>query len=261
MESLRFKDHLTARPKPSGLDVVCTYHHFAIITYAVDAVRLANLVPRRFRLLTVPVEGREKGFLSVVALQGSDFTSAVYPFPRFSMGQVNYRTYIIDQVTGESGIWFLGSVLDSWTSTIPRFLWKLPWHSGRISFSCNYDQLGGVYRNYAMTAESVWAPASLSLVQNSDEVFSFPGFPDEETALVCFTHPLAGFYRRLDDKLGLVRVWHERLLVRPARLEAAQFNLLSRLKLVSPDRQLLPHSVLVDHRNEFTIYLPPEVLE
>lgn len=32
-ESREFKDYLTPRPKPSGIDVLCGLKHFAIITY------------------------------------------------------------------------------------------------------------------------------------------------------------------------------------------------------------------------------------
>ena len=36
---LKFEDCLHARPRPKGMDVICTLQHFSIITYAVDPVR------------------------------------------------------------------------------------------------------------------------------------------------------------------------------------------------------------------------------
>jgi hypothetical protein len=41
---------------------------------------------------------------------------------------------------------------------------------------------------------------------------------------------------------------------------SARFGLLERLGLVTPEEQQVPHSVLVEALNEFTIYLPPQRL-
>lgn len=89
----------------------------------------------------------------------------------------------------------------------------------------------------------------------------FPGFPDVESALVCLTHPLAGFYYRKDKKLGTYRVWHKELKVKPAKLKSASFKLLSNLGIVEEAEQSVPYSVLIEPINEFTIYLPPTVIE
>ncbi|KDN12273.1 hypothetical protein SALWKB12_1361 [Snodgrassella communis] len=260
LASLKFKDFLHPRPTPSGIDVDCKLKHFAIITYAVDVHKFAGLFPPRFQLDSVMIDGQEKGLLSVVPFMDVDFTSAVYPFPVFTMGQTNYRIYIIDTTTGERCVWFLGTTLDSWTIMVPRHVWKLPWHPGKISFNCDFDPHSGCYRRYEMHTQADWAPAQVQLSQQPDQEFHFQGFPDSETALVYLTHPLAGFYYRRNGKLGTYRVWHDRLDVRPAKLESAQFGLLSRMKLVNEDEQQHPYSVLLQPINEFTIYLPPTAL-
>lgn len=166
-----------------------------------------------------------------------DFTSAVYPFPVFTMGQTNYRIYIIDTTTGERCVWFLGTTLDSWTIMVPRNVWKLPWYRGKINFDCHFDPLSKCYQHYEMHTQSDWAPAQVYL-----------------------THPLAGFYYRRNGKLGNYRVWQDRLDVKQAKLESAQFDLLSRINLVNEDEQQHPYSVLLQPINEFTIYLPPTAL-
>ncbi|WP_239423070.1 DUF2071 domain-containing protein [Snodgrassella communis] len=89
LASLKFKDFLHPRPTPSGIDIDCKLKHFAIITYAVDAHKFAGLFPPRFQLDSVMIDGQEKGLLSVVPFMDVDFTSAVYPFPVFTMGQTN----------------------------------------------------------------------------------------------------------------------------------------------------------------------------
>ena len=187
-------------------------------------------------------------------------TAAVYPFPTFTMGQTNYRIYIIDTETGERCVWFLGTILDSWTLAVPRYLWSLPWHSAKMNFDCQFDDATGKYVKYSVNAESEWAAASVSLAQNTVDNFSFPGFPDTESALVYLTHPLAGFYHRRDGKLGTYRVWHKRLGVQPASLIAANFKLLSDSGIVTLSEQNHPYSVLIEPLNTFTIYLPPKIV-
>ncbi|MQX52285.1 DUF2071 domain-containing protein [Alcanivorax sediminis] len=259
-ESRKIKDYLIERPKPQGIDVLCRLKHFSIITYAVPSSRFKGIFPERFQLDAVEIDGQEMGLISVVPFIDVDFTSAVFPFPKFTMGQTNYRIYIIDTETGERCVWFLGTTLDSLTLVVPRYLWNLPWHSGKVKFDCAINEFSGLYDKYHMQTASRWAEATVSLIQSETDRFNFPGFPDAESALVYLTHPLAGFYYRRDGKLGTYRVWHKALEVRPAQLESANFKLLSKLGIVEESEQTSPYSVLIEPINEFTIYLPPTVI-
>lgn len=256
----RFAEVLHPRPAPSGIDIACGLRHFAIITYAFDPARFAGVMPPRFRLDTVEIAGRERALLSVVPFLDVDFTSAVHPFPRFRMGQTNYRVYIVDQDTGERCVWFIGTTLDSWTLMVPRHLWNLPWHPGTIRFDCQQDEAGN-YLQYAMDTQATWAPARVALDSKRTNPISLPGFPDAESGLVYLTHPLRGFYHRRDGKLGTYHVWHDRLDVAAGRLRHAEFALLDCLGLVDLAEQQHPHSVLVDPLAKFTIYLPPKRFE
>lgn len=259
-ESRRMKDFLIERPKPKGIDVLCGLQHFAIITYAVPVERFQGILPKRFQLDTIEIDGQEMGLISVVPFIDVDFTSAVFPFPKFTMGQTNYRIYIIDTQSGERCVWFLGTILDSWTIAVPRYLWNLPWHSGKVSFDCTFNRASGLYDKYHMETQSNWAEASVELVQSKNDSFDFPGFPNTESALVYLTHPLAGFYHRRDGKLGTYRVWHKELEVKPAKLQSARFKLLSDLGIVQEAEQASPYSTLIEPINEFTIYLPPKII-
>ncbi|MDC2890532.1 DUF2071 domain-containing protein [Psychrosphaera algicola] len=261
MDSLKLNDYLHSRPPPKGIDVLCKLQHFSIITYAVDPSRFDGLFPERFKLDTVEINGVEKALISVVPFIDVDFTSAVYLFPKFTMGQTNYRIYIIDKETNERCVWFLGTTLDSWTLAVPRFLWNLPWYLGEVKFDCDFDESQKIYRKYKMTTDATWAPASVELSQTKGASIELVGFPDTETGLVYLTHPLAGYYHRRDGKLGTYRVWHKQLEVSSAKLEFASFGLLSRLGLVTQEEQQTAHSVLVEPINEFTIYLPPKVVK
>lgn len=258
MKLLRFEDVLSARPTPSGIDVQCKLQHFALITYAIDPEKFKDIIPTRFKLDTIIYEGQEKALMSVVPFIDIDFTSAVCPFPKFRMGQTNYRVYVIDQTTQERCVWFIGTTLDSWTLFIPRHIWMLPWHTAQIHFDCQQDHLG-YYQSYKMKTQSSWASAQVELCQSAKDAWTFTGFPDLEHYLVYLTHPLIGFYQRRDNKLGTYRVWHDRLQPKPAQLISAKFDLLIRLNLVSIEEQQHPYSVLIEPINEFTIYLPPTV--
>ncbi len=259
-KSRKLEDYLIERPKPQGIDVLCGLKHFAIITYAIPVDRFKGLFPERFQLDSVEVNGQKMGLISVVPLINVDFTLAAFPFPKFTMGQTDYRIYIIDTETGEHCVWFLGTTLDSWTLAVPRYLWNMPWHAGKISFDCALNETTGLYEKYRMKTSSAWAQASVELVQSESDAFDFPGFPDTEFALVYLTHPLAGFYYRRDNKLGTYRVWHKELQVKPAKLRSANFKLLSDLGIVKEEEQQSPYSVLIEPINEFTIYLPPTVV-
>ncbi|WP_105181865.1 DUF2071 domain-containing protein [Pseudoalteromonas sp. T1lg21] len=261
MESLKLKDFLHPRPSPKGIDVLCKLQHFAIITYAVEPSRFCGIFPNRFKLDTLTINGQEKALISVVPFIDVDFTSAVFPFPKFTMGQTNYRIYIIDKETNERCVWFLGTTLDSWTLAVPRFCWDLPWYSGKVKFDCEYDETQQIYRKYKMTTDAKWAPASVELSQKQGTTIDLAGFPDTETGLVYLTHPLAGFYHRRDGKLGTYRVWHKQLEVSSANLVSANFGLLSKTGLVTIEEQQVAHSVLIEPINEFAIYLPPKVLK
>lgn len=220
----KFKDYLNEKPTPKGIDVVCSLKHFSIITYAVPAQRFSGLFPERFKLDTVDVNGEKMGLISVVPFIDVDFTSAVFPFFKFTMGQTNYRIYVIDTKTNERCVWFLGTILDSWTLVVPRYLWSLPWHAGKVDFDCRFDAKKGIYTQYHMHTRSEWAAASVELSQSENEAFNFAEFPDTESALVYLTHPLAGFYYRRDKKLGTYRVWHKELKVKAARLSMRSFS-------------------------------------
>ncbi len=142
--------------------------------------------------------------------------------------------------------------------TVPRYVWKLPWHRGSIRFSCELD--GDIYRRYEMTTRSTWAPVQLALEDTGAPVDHLDGFPDLETGILILTHPLTGFYRRRDSALGSYKVWHDRLALRAGIYRHARFGLLDRLGLVRFEDQHRPYSVMLQHRTEFTIYLPPSRL-
>lgn len=257
---LSFTHDLLQRPSPAGIDVVTTLRHFAIITYLVPPARLRGLIHPRFDLVCLERNGSEYALLSVVPFEDQDFRAAAFPSPRWRFGQTNYRIYIRDRLTGQHAVWFLGTVLGSWTVAIPRYLWKLPWHSGAFSMNCRQDA-SGRYTRYEVVTKSAWAPAAIELTTHPESPLAFPGFPDLETGLVILTHPLTGYYYRLDGRLGSYAIWHERLAPIPGQVKKAEFGLLDRLGLLPYSEQLHPESVLIQPQTEFFIHLPPRPVE
>jgi len=239
-------------PRPGLLGVDTTLERFAIVTYAVPEERLQRHLHPRFVVDAVTLEGERCGLLSVVPFLDRRFRSAHLPWPRDSFGQTNYRAYVRDNASGERAVWFFGTCLDSWSVVIPRVLWRLPWHRGRIRFDRD---------RYRMTTDSAWAPATLELADTGGPLEVLPGFPDAESTLLVLTHPLVGYYHRRDGRLGSYSVWHDRMAPTLGRCVQASFPLLERLDLVSAADQARPYSVLLQDRVDFTIYLPPRRLE
>lgn len=260
MKQLLFADHMHDRRPPRGADVQTALAHFAIITFSVDPEIARRLVHPRFELDLVEYGGRSHALLSVVPFIDFDFHFAALPWFKWTFGQTNYRIYVTDSETGEHVVWFLGTTLDSNSVLIPRYLWNLPWHRGRIQFDCEYDESRRAYSKYHMSTSNSWANATVELEDSGQQPTYLSGFDCLETGLVLLTHPRVGYYYRRDQRLGSYSIWHDRLVPSQARLVNGSFDLLDRLQLtVSRDVQNV-HSVLLQNKADFTVYLPPGVV-
>lgn len=258
--SARFTDELLQRPVTGGMDVVTKLRHFALITYAVAPERIRPHVHERFELDTYTgSDGKPYVWLSVVPFEDADFHFTTLPLLNFRFGQTNYRTYVIDRETGQPAVWFFGTTLGSWTVAIPRYLWRLPWHSGDVRFDTRYDTARGCYTRYRMTTVSAWAAVELDIEDTGEAVSTLDGFADLEAGLVKLTHPLIGAYYRRDGELGSYSIWHDRLQCTVGRIKQARFDLLDRLGVVTFDEQQTPHSILIQRETEFIIKLPPKL--
>ena len=255
--SLRFTPDMLQRPTPSGIDAITTLRHFAIITYAVPPQRLRPHVDPRFDLDCIELDGASRALISVVPFEDQDFRAAAFPSPRWRFGQTNYRIYVRDRTDGKRSVWFLGTVLGSWTVALPRFVWKLPWHHGRFTMDCVQDS-SGRYTSYRVTTQSKWASASVELTHDPHATPTYPGFPDTETGEVVLTHPLTGYYHRRDGRLGSYSIWHPRLTPSQGQIQSAKFGLLDRLGILPFSKQTNPYSVLIQPQTEFIVRLPPK---
>ncbi len=257
MTPLTFTDALLARRPPTGIDVDTTLAHFAIVTYHVAPEALRRHVPARFALDLIQTDAGPRALVSVVPFVDQDFRLARFPWPTARFGQTNYRAYVTDTETGEHAVWFFGTTLDTPAVLIPRHLWQLPWHGAPIRFDVAYDAAAGRYQRYGMVTPNGWAEAQVALEDTGRAPEALPGFPDLETGLVIVTHPRRGYFYRRDGALGSYSIWHARLRPTVGRVISARFALLDRLGLVPAGDLTTVHSVLIQPRTEFTIYLPP----
>jgi uncharacterized protein YqjF (DUF2071 family) len=255
----QFTDDLLQRPATSGIDVVTKLRHFSLITYAVPPERVRPHVHERFALDTYTAsDGSERVWVSVVPFEDADFHFARLPWANFRFGQTNYRTYVIDQETGKAAVWFFGTTLAGWPVAVPRYIWRLPWHYGRMRFDVAYD--AGRYTRYRMTTSSKWAAAEVELSDSGQPVTALADFDNLEAGLVKLTHPLMGVFYRQDGKLGTYSIWHDRLKCTVGEVVRARFDLLDRLEIIPFAEQGAPHSVLIQPQTEFIIKLPPHAL-
>ena len=74
------------------------------------------------------------------------------------------------------------------------------------------------------------------------------------------THPVDGYFYRLDGELGTYSVSHDLLGLTVAAPRDLYFGLLERLGVLTGPEMQHPHSVLVCPETSFHIYMPPKKL-
>lgn len=245
-------------PRPSGwMDILTGLHHFALINYALPASRLRPHVHERFEIETFDIGGTELALMSVVPFEDAGFHFLKLPFVRFHFCQTNYRIYVIDRETGERVVWFFGTTLGSWTVRVCRWLWKIPWHSARYKVQHEWDEANRRYAKFRYEVKSKWAPATMEVRDTGQAVVEVPGFNSHEEMMLCLTHPVLGYYHRLDGTLGSYSVSHDLLEITAAEPVELYFGLFERLGILSRDAMMNPHSIFVCPKTEFHIYMPP----
>jgi hypothetical protein len=133
----------------------------------------------------------------------------------------------------------------------------MPWTRAAATIDATWD--GEVCRAWRSRAVGEWGGYDIELTGSAEPMGRLDGFANElETARV-LTHPMAGYYRRLDSSVAGYRVWHPPMHPRRGRAVRARYDALERLGLVTPDQS--PHSVLLERRSDFRIYLPPTRLD
>ena len=71
------------------------------------------------------------------------------------------------------------------------------------------------------------------------------------------THPIEGYFHRLDDALGTYSIWHPEMQLTMGQPKHLYFSLYERLGLLSKEEMQQPHSIFICPQILFEIYLPP----
>ena len=262
MATTGFSDALARRIADRSLgwmDVRTKLQHFALINYAVPIDRLRPHIPEaHFEIVPFEIDNQTCGLLSIVPFLDDDFHyPRLAPFAKFSFGQTNHRVYVIDRSTGEHAVWFFGTTLGSRLVHFARSLWRIPWHHAAYDVDCQYDPDAGRYRRYRFDVKSDWCSCDIELEDTGEPVPLLEGFDSIEQQQLILTHPIEGFFYRLDGSLGTYSVWHDEIALTTAHATRLHFSLYERLDILSSDEMTRPHSILVCPETLFEIHLPP----
>jgi hypothetical protein len=252
---------ITSRPR-GWADAHSTLRHFALINYALPRARLARYIPTdRFAIPEFVIGGQRRALLSVVPFWDADFRfPRLAPFLKFQFGQTNHRVYITDRRTGEPAVWFFGTTLGSPVVHIPRLLWRLPWHPARYRVDCRYNPARRAYDRFAYDIASRWGAGRVRLRDTGQPLRLLDGFASLDEQRLILTHPVAGYYRRLDGTLGSYSIWHAAIPLTLGQPEQLYFSLYERLGLLSRAEMQQPHSIFLCPEVAFEIHLPPRRL-
>lgn len=243
-------------PPPGPLAALTTLEDIAIVTYDIDPDTLAAQLPAWIVPDVVTLaDGRRRALVSAVSFRDVDFRFRVVPFVRLGMLQTNYRAYV--RAGGEQAVWFLGSTLTSRSVAIPRRLWAMPWH--RVDGTLETTWAEGVCRRWASTATGAWGGMDVALEGTAEPMGTLDGMADEAETARLLTHPLAGYYRRLDGQVAGYRVWHAPMHPTRGSVVRARYDVLESSGLVPPGQAA--HSVLLERRSDFIVYMPPMRLD
>lgn len=245
--------------KPTNfLDVRSALKHFALINYALPAERLRPHIPERFEIPEFEIGGRRLAMMSAVPFLDVDFHFInLFPFLKFNFGQTNYRVYVIDKKSGEHCVWFFGTTLGSVVVNAARTAWQIPWHYAHYKINCRYDKQAKRYGHYEYKTESEWGDAQIEIEDIAQAIGITDGFESYDQMKLILTHPVDGFFYRLDGALGGYSVWHEEMNVTLGKAKNLYFGLYDRLGLLSKEEMQTPHSIFICPQIEFHVYLPP----
>ncbi|MCB8943184.1 MAG: DUF2071 domain-containing protein [Ardenticatenaceae bacterium] len=249
------------RPSARLLDIHSDLLHFALINYALPPSRLRPHIPDRFDIPEFDINGEKLALMSAVPFWDADFRFVrLAPWLKWQFAQTNYRVYVVERQTGEHVVWFFGTTLGSPIVYAARGLWGIPWHYARYAVDCVWvadAAAAGRYHHYHITAQSDWASAEITLTDMGQPITCQPGFTSMAEMQLILTHPVVGFYFRLNGRLGSYSIWHDLIPLTTATPQHLYFSLYERLNLLSRSEMQQPHSIFLCPRTTFDVHLPP----
>jgi hypothetical protein len=129
----------------------------------------------------------------------------------------------------------------------------LPWYPGATRIEAEWD--GDVCLTYRHTCLAQWGAADVRLRGTAEPLGRLDGFTDPDDGALVLTHPLDGYFRKPNGRLGRYAVWHERLHPTIGHAVRARYAVFDEIGLVDPNTT--PHSVLLQRSVDFVVILPP----
>ena len=253
---IRIKNRL----KRSFLDVNTRLEHFAIISYKVPVEKINHFIPKPFKLWTFNEKGIEYALISAVLFKDKDFSFyRISKYPKFNFFQTNFRTYIIDERDQTHSAWFFGTTLGSYTSLIPKRIWKMPWEYGKYNFEYKLEEKQ--YIAYKMKFRSKQGDGIANIKSTGNEMKLLQGFDSIEQQILILTHPVIGYYNLSGKELGTYEIWHPKIDLKEGIAIKVYFELFERLGFLSKHEMNKPHSILLTPEIEFDILLPPRSIK
>ena len=250
------ENRIKTREKRSLLDVNTKLQHFSLISYAVPVARIKKYIPEPFELWTFTNKGEKFALISAVPFFDYDFSFyKLSKFPKFNFCQTNFRTYIIDKRNGQHAAWFFGTTLGSLSVYIPRLVWRMPWQYAK--YKINTLREGGRYTNYQISFKSKLGDGIVHIKDTDKSLDLLQGFETMDEQILILTHPVLGYYNRLNHGIGTYKIWHPKMNLTHCTVENLYFELFEKLGFLSKDEMLKPHSVLITPKIEFDVLLPP----
>jgi len=246
------------RRRKSLLDFNTTLQHFCIVSFKTSVDKLNSMLPDGLKSRVFEDDGEQFALISAVGFQDADFGfRALGNFPRFNFFQTNYRAYIVDE-NGIDCVWFFGTTLGSWTASIPRRIWKMPWTKGKYSF--DYKLNDDCYSNYHLDFISNAGNGKIHVKSNNEDMKLHAGFNSLDEQLLILTHPIIGYYYRRDGRVGSYEIWHPEMRLHEGSAVDIKLDLFYDLGLVSQSEFNNPHSLLLTEFIEFDILMPPRIV-
>lgn len=238
---------------PGLLDIRSDLLHFSLINYAVHKSRLEPFIPTdRYEIMEFDIDGTQQAMLSVVPFLDDDFCFyRLLPWFKFRFPQTNHRVYVLDKATGEPVVWFFGTTLGSRVVHLARTLWRIPWYRARYQMDCLFDKPTSRYARYQIQIDSDWCAAEIKIEDS--------GLPAElsDADRLILTHPVDGYFYRLDGRIGGYSVGHELIPLTIGKPLQLYFSLYEKLGIMNKEEMQKPTSIFLCPCIPFEIYMPP----
>lgn len=243
-------------PKNKILNVHTKLEHFSIITYLVEKEKLEKHIPEQYEIFTVKIEDIAYGLVSAVTFVDKDFNfKNLLPFYKVNFPQTNYRCYVIDKKNGENCAWFFGTGIGSKLVIIPKKLWKMPWFYSDYKTDIELEK--EIYSKYKINIKAEHADAIIDIIQDTNSEFNKLDFKTLEEATLILTHPVTGYFKRSDNKIGKYQIWHPKMEISIGKSNDIYFEKFEKLNLLSKEQMKNPYSILITKEIDFIIDLPP----